>query len=100
MRGRPLAPLTLDDADQETLERWVKRPKTAQALAMRARIVLRAAEGAANTQIADEVGITKQTVGKWRKRFVGGGAWTGAWTGCWTSPDLVTCPQEWYHILC
>ena len=73
MRGRPLAPLTLDDADQETLERWVKRPKTAQALAMRARIVLRAAEGAANTQIADEVGITKQTVGKWRKRFVGGG---------------------------
>ena len=35
MRGRPLAPLTLDDADQETLERWVKRPKTAQALAMR-----------------------------------------------------------------
>ena len=70
MRGRPLTPLTLEDPDRTTLERWVKRPKTAQALAMRARIVLRAAEGAANIGIAGDLGVTKQTVGKWRKRFV------------------------------
>ena len=70
MRGRPMAPLTLKDADRGVLERWVKRPKTAQALAMRGRIVLRAAEGAANIQIASDLGVTKQTVGKWRKRFV------------------------------
>ena len=42
MRGRPLTALALEDVDQEVLERWVMRPKTAQALAIRARIVLRA----------------------------------------------------------
>ena len=63
MRGRPLVPLTLEGTDQETLERWVRRPKTAQALAMRARIVLRAAEGVRNDQIAEEMGVTPQTVG-------------------------------------
>ena len=70
MRGRPLVPLTLEGTDRETLERWVRRPKTAQALAMRARIVLRAAEGARSDQIADEVGVTPQTVGKWRRNFM------------------------------
>lgn len=70
MRGRPLTPLTLEGTDQETLERWARRPKTAQALAMRARIVLRAAEGARNDQIAEEMGVTPHTVGKWRRSFV------------------------------
>jgi transposase len=70
MPGRPLAPLSLEGTDQETLERWVRRPKTAQALAMRARIVLRAAEGARNDEIAQEMGVTPQTVGKWRRNFL------------------------------
>ena len=68
--GRPMAPLTLSDADRETLERWVRRPTTAQALAQRARIILRAANGRSNIAIAQELSITKQTVGKWRKRFL------------------------------
>ena len=38
--GRPIPPLTLDDGERETLEQWVRRPKTAQALALRARIIL------------------------------------------------------------
>ena len=48
---------------------WARRRKTAQALALRARIVLRAAEGLSNTAIAAELGIAKHTVGKWRERF-------------------------------
>ena len=38
--GRPMPPLILDDTERETLERWVRRPKTAQALALRARMIL------------------------------------------------------------
>lgn len=68
--GRPLAPLTLSPTERETLERWVRRPKTAQALAQRAQIVLRAAEGAPNRAIAEELRLTQQTVGKWRARFL------------------------------
>lgn len=38
--GRPLAPLTLSDEERYTLQGWARRPKTAQALARRAQIVL------------------------------------------------------------
>ncbi len=38
--GRPLSPLTLIPAEQQQLLEWARRPKTAQALALRARIVL------------------------------------------------------------
>jgi len=68
--GRPLAPLTLADSEREELERWTRRQKTAQALALRARIVLLAAAGKSNTEIAVQLGVTDATVGKWRKRFL------------------------------
>jgi transposase len=68
--GRPIPALTLTDDEQETLERWVRRPKTAQALAMRARLVLACASGKNNTTVAAELHTTKATVGKWRARFV------------------------------
>jgi len=42
-RGRPKALVTLTDDERATLERWARRPTTAQALALRARIVLRCA---------------------------------------------------------
>ena len=61
--------LELSDAERAELEGWARRRKTAQALALRARIVLRAAEGLSNTAIADELDIAKHTVGKWRERF-------------------------------
>ena len=57
-RGRPLAVLTLEEGDRETLTRWTRRPKTAQALAQRARIVLAAADGRANDAIARDLSIT------------------------------------------
>jgi transposase len=61
--------LELSEAERAELEGWARRRETAQALALRARIVLRAAEGLSNTAIADELGVAKHTVGKWRERF-------------------------------
>ena len=68
--GRPIAPLIVTGEEQERLEEWMRRPKTAQALAQRARIVLACAGGNSNTVVAHQLRITKQTVGKWRHRFV------------------------------
>ena len=69
-RGRKKAVLTLSLPEREELERWSRRPTSAQALAQRARIVLLAAEGLTNTAVAERLGVTHVTVGKWRARFV------------------------------
>jgi transposase len=69
-RGRPKAELVLSDVERETLTRWSRRPKTSQALALRARIVLACADGSDNKEVAAQLGIWPQTVGKWRARFV------------------------------
>jgi transposase len=69
-RGRPKAPLTLTDDERQTLERWSRRATTAQALALRARIVLACAAGATNKAVAEQLGVWPQTVTKWRGRFV------------------------------
>ena len=58
-------------ADQrEELQRWLRRGKTSQALASRARIVLACAEGGSDLAVARDLGTTRETVGKWRRRFV------------------------------
>ena len=67
--GRPTAVIELTDDEREVLERWARRPKSAQALALRCRIVLAAAEGRLNKDIAEELGCAAVTVGKWRARF-------------------------------
>lgn len=69
-RGRPIARLTLTPAEQETLDRWTRRPTSAQALAQRARIVLACAAGKTNTTVAAAHQVSKPTVGKWRARFL------------------------------
>ena len=56
--------------ERETLERYSRARTVSQALALRARIVLKLAEGLQNQQAAGELGVTPQTVGKWRGRFV------------------------------
>ena len=68
-RGRPTAVIVLDDEERATLERWARRPKSAQALALRCRIVLGAAEGRYNKDIAAELGCHPATAAKWRSRF-------------------------------
>ena len=71
--GRPKKPLTVEAADREKLQMLACRPKTAQRLAMRSKIVLQAAEGSPNHEIARRLGISGATVGKWRERFHGRG---------------------------
>jgi transposase len=68
--GRPKAELTLTDDERATLQRWTRRATTAQALALRARVVLSCAEGASNKDVAVSLGVAEATVGKWRRRFV------------------------------
>lgn len=64
-----LDPLKLTEEQRSELRGWARRPKTAQAMALRARIVLAAAEGRTNTEIAEQQGVSRATVGKWRRRF-------------------------------
>ena len=70
MRGRPKAELVLTSSEQDQLLSWTLRRKTAQALALRSRIVLGCAEGRSNREVAAHLRTSEQTVSKWRRRFV------------------------------
>lgn len=72
-RGRRLAPLRLDADGREVLERWARRRTVSQALAQRARVVLAAAQGASNAEIALREGCHVATVAKWRQRYLDDG---------------------------
>jgi DNA-binding NarL/FixJ family response regulator len=75
--------VVLKGDEREVLERWARRPKSAQALALlRCRIVLAAAEGQQSKEIAERLGCSRHTVGKWRRRFA-----RRASTACTTSRD-------------
>src|SRR6185503_8800030 len=67
--GRPTKPLEITAEEREKLELLARRPKSSQALAMRARVVLNCAAGSNNAQVAQKLNITRPTVGKWRERF-------------------------------
>ena len=68
-RGRRLPELELSEEQRTTLQGWTRRRNTAQALSMRARIILRAAEGLTATAIGIETKACIQTVSKWWRRF-------------------------------
>ena len=70
MRRSALEPVVLSDDERETLERWARRPKSAQALALRCRIVLACADGGHVYEVAERLGLDEHTVGKWRRRFL------------------------------
>ena len=65
--------ITLSDEDRTTLERWSRGRSTQARLVTRARVVLAAAEGRENKDIAAELGITRGTVARWRDRFAAAG---------------------------
>jgi len=60
----------LTENERVTLAQWARRGKTAQALAQRSRIILACANGGSNTEVAAELGLARDTVAKWRSRFV------------------------------
>src|SRR5436189_5614369 len=68
--GRPLQQVELNPQERETLQAWSRRGRTNQALAMRARIVLLAAEGVESIDVANELGLSTQTACKWRGRLL------------------------------
>jgi transposase len=70
--GRRKADLVLEEGERAQLIRWARRAKTAQYLALRAKIVLRCAEGGTNRQAAADLGVDESTVERWRARFIAG----------------------------
>jgi transposase len=71
--GRPKTGLELTAAEREQLRRWVRRAKTAQALAMRAKVVLACGDGKDNNDVAAQLRVTEATVARWRARFIASG---------------------------
>jgi putative transposase len=69
MLGRPAVQIELDKETQQALDELVRRRSTGQQLVLRARIILLAAKGKTSTQIADELAITREMVGLWRRRW-------------------------------
>ena len=69
MAWRSAVWIELDEAERRELEARTRRRKISRADAMRAEIVLLAADGATNLAIAEQLGVTRLTVATWRKRF-------------------------------
>lgn len=67
--GRPTKPLNVTPEEKEKLSMLARRPKSAQAMALRARVVLGCCEGLSNAEVAIQLRITGATVCKWRERF-------------------------------
>jgi len=82
MAWRSAVGIALDEAERCELEARTRRRKISRADAMRAEIVLLAADGATNLAIAEQLGVTRVTVATWRKRPPNG------WTALPTSPAL------------
>jgi transposase len=70
--GRRKAELVLTAAEREQLTRWARRARTSQVLALRAKIVLACAEGAASKKVAASLRTTEHNVARWRGRFIAG----------------------------
>lgn len=70
---RVASAVDLGDGDRAVLVRWARGKRTQARLVLRAKIVLKAAQGMRNIDIASDLGTTPHTVARWRERFVAGG---------------------------
>lgn len=70
MPGPAPTPLTLSSAERGGLEQLVRRPSTPQQIALRARIVLGCDEGLNNSHLAALLGVSRQMVSHWRRRWM------------------------------
>jgi transposase len=61
--------IVLSEEERVALERWARRAKSAQSLALRCRIVLACAEGLRNTEVAKRLRVSRTTAAKWRNHF-------------------------------
>jgi DNA-binding NarL/FixJ family response regulator len=77
VKGPKPRPIELTEDERATLTTLARRPKTALAMAQRARIVLAAADGLGNTEIARRFGVGVSTAVKWRPRFLESGSCHG-----------------------
>src|SRR5204862_8094603 len=69
--ARPVAPVVeLSDEERQRLSSWARRSKSANALAVRSRVVLAAADGLGNSAIAEKLGLDVATARKGRTRFL------------------------------
>lgn len=68
--GRPKSQLELSQPERDMLMRLTRRHTSAQAVAMRARIILACSTSLNNLEVAEKLGVAPHTVGKWRKRFL------------------------------
>lgn len=68
--GRPKSPIILSNQEHEQLRSMVRSRSLPHGLITRARIILMDAEGAPNRAIAEKVGLSVQTVCKWRQRYL------------------------------
>ena len=71
--GRRATPIIIGEDDRHTLERWVRSAKTEQRMALRARMILAAADGQGNLDIAAALRMRPATVSKWRVRYARAG---------------------------
>ncbi len=70
LRGPKPLPVELTDEQHDALQALLRRHATPQQIALRARIVLSAAEGQSNARIAQSCGVTTDTVRLWRARWM------------------------------
>ena len=70
MPGRVAQAVHLEESERRQLESFANSRSLPYSQVVRARIILQAAEGKTNKEIAESVGMTRETTGKWRKRYL------------------------------
>lgn len=69
-KGRPRVGVVLAESEQKTLEAMLRKHSLGQSIALRVKIILLCAQGLPDLRVAEQMGVTHATVGKWRKRFI------------------------------